>query len=1094
MLVLLAIAFFFGNLWNTVQLDSSNGRLVIKKKLTTKTPLANINGQVVVQAGGAISSTSFSTGADARLASANESMIAHGSVTLNLATSDFSNAAFENIPITFQTDSHLYFNSNVSLLNTWTINGNTTFFGNKNKLNIGNAGASISIAPGKTLTLVGLTLDDFDISKISFGNTSSTIVFFESNIIIKPNANAALGHQVITAGNFVFDGKCEWRLNDKNVQFQDDATFSVVTSSGALWVDNRSSTDAPSFVIKVVDNTTTTGYRIDSLIDSEKVRVYSDSSSTIDPGVQQLTSGQVPPPNNPNDPFASSQVEISSNAALSSGDQIVITNNTEVQGNGSSLVFANTNGPQIVVSEGKTATFGDIEMLRIRQSTFDLSPSSVIKLKRGAVLEFVEDVTYNQGTFQLDGTGDVILLRGVGGLKKITLTGNGFGDFAAFSLGTNTLLLEDIEIDGLERFSQESRTVGGNLVEGRLLLAGRAKINVKKDSSMNFLVRGEANRIVFQQNDLTLSGKIRYDNNYDGVLVFAFNLSDDSQDLTFGLEKNSLVLDAKDSQCTVRFNQDKVSLRNKSSSSFVVKTKSLIEGGSGGGILNILDNPIIQETENFSLGANFELQSTLLAPVEIAVSDSGARGYEFKGKTTRAIVIPRPQFTVKSLFSGNNLKKTVAVRAGGTIQNLIPSVSDPLTLILTERTKIKMPARRSSRTSGDVVRSVVSSSDDFTSTFKATDSIYVTGISNTIEVTESLNFYGKIIMDENAELIFQFDDSTSLAKEINFSNSIDSFFLQLPPSASVVFEGNGVVNFGSNSTVKFNGTAPEDQPVLADGSLVDDRPSLIFRKYAQMRVADLNTRLVFYGRGKVVGYDGMQFNVEKGSFIIGNSSTDFFDILLDKSARISCGSNKSVTEKNGYVSLSRGLFNLSLDRGASIQVKNGGVFSIGMTDDGQKNLNYTGGELFSGSIVNDSKLLVLSQGTIAFGVSEISLPDTNPMFSWDNLGSAIDGSGRVSLYTDNGSQDPFISGRIQQRFFNGSNLTFFGLTKGLIRVTESLINAADYVDPDNGSTKLITPLNRIVVLNDGDVIRREGPDTGNVYGTSAAGQTFTITP
>jgi hypothetical protein len=198
-----------------------------------------------------------------------------------------------------------------------------------------------------------------------------------------------------------------------------------------------------------------------------------------------------------------------------------------------------------------------------------------------------------------------------------------------------------------------------------------------------------------------------------------------------------------------------------------------------------------------------------------------------------------------------------------------------------------------------------------------------------------------------------------------------------------------------------------------------------------------------------------------------------------------------IISSSAVLSFSKGTFNLNFDRGSGMSIKNGGLIELGLT----KNI-YSFGQINSIIFDRNSSLKIQDGGILSIGQKSLSIVDNNDeKFFWNNLDGQISGSGIVRIVLQN-STSPFVSATLQSHNFKSpsTGISPFELFKGLAKKTNSLITASDFIDSIDGLNKLITNNNIIVALVDGDIVRREGAGTGNVYGTSASGQSFYITP
>lgn len=1092
---------FVNDVLTKVECSGRQSQLVITSGATfqTNVPIDSFSGSILLDEGGVLIGNNIIFANGVFNAENDSTTQVSGNFAIDASNSPLLNELGSS-NVSFFGSNILKLSSNINLLKSWTFSGNSSIVGNGNIIDLSDPGASINLLPGANIVLTGLYVTSFDLQKFHFFHQTSTLTLVDSVLALDANLT-------VTIGNIIASGNSQVKLVGNSILFSDLSTFTVSSGSN-LWLDNSGSSASPIFSYVVTD-TSEQGYHLTSFIDNTSVRILVDHSQVQDPAVSALISGQIPlvvDPTNP-DPGAGAVINITQDTPIPPQEQIIVQNNVEMNGGGSSLTFANTGQPQFVVSPGKTATFGNIDLLRISNSTFDLNSDSTVRFKNNAVLEFTEDVYFRKGSFVITGDNSSVLLRGLGGRKRLIFTDDGLGGSpATFDIGLNDLILEDIELVGVENFSQDRSIVNNSLKEGRIVMTGQSKVNIKYNTNLNFLIRGDSTKIALLANNLVLSGHIRFDDFSDSNLHIGFNIDDNNTDLVLGFDKDTVLFSSLEAKCGITFLNDKVTLQNKTSTSFVVKSRSDLAGNS----LKISLNPILQETTLFSLAPGLDLTSDLALPIDLSgippqeIIRGDETDYRFEGRTTKAISIPRALITVRNKLFGVGISKTVAVRQGAFVNSFSPSSKSPLNLIMLGGATAQTIVRRTAKLSAQILRDLVltSTTDTTIDKLKPGDSIYVKGVNNKIIVTGLLDFYGKIIMDEGAELIFAFDDSVDSAKGIRFSSEFAGFLQNLPPTSSIVFDGDGMVFFANGSILSMQGSPISELQPLGNGFVEDDRPSLIFRNYAQL-IVDSNNKLLFKGRGKLVFQNGGLLDVEQGLVQLGSSDQDFFDLVVGNNAAVRIGSSQlqSADSVIANVALSQGLFSCRFTRGANLSVRNGGLFEIGMLQG-----NITGGILSEGTFNRGSSVNVLSQGIFAWGIKDLSpatLSDT--MLSWDNTDGTFAGAGLLSLFTAEESSAGLVSGgtgllsvnfaagRLQNNQIYTDSISVFDLFKGLIRVTPTLINASDFID-GTGGYDLITPTNAVVGLEAGDVIRREGPDSGNVYGTTTSGVRFAILP
>ena len=1078
--VLSLISFAASNVGASIEFSSKLSQLMLgqNSELITNVPLSAFSGSVFFDTGSVVSGSGINFLGSGLSGTDNDPLSIQGSFLVDTTTQPLNSSFIGTSPITFVGLALASFKRDLPLQAAWSVVGETIFDGNDHTLDMSHAAALINIAPNSRAVFKNLTISGFEMEKLVCADATATITFLDTTMSLAKDSTSGIGNMVVL-------GDCYLVMNTNDVLLSSAMTFTVNDGS-SLWIDNRAS-GTPAVFAKLVLPTGTA-----TLIDNIKVRVLTDVSQSQNSSLGILTGGSIPPVIDltHTDTNAGYPVVLTGNSALNSSDQIIVNNNVTVQGNGSSITFNNSAQSQVVVPPNKSITFDNVQLLRVTQSTFQMHEGSVVRFTNNTVLEYVEDVHYEAGTFAVIGDNSSILLRGLGGKKKITLGSDPSGTVARWLLGVNTMILEDIEIVGLHYFSFDTKIVNNRPMQGKLVLTGQARLNIDFDTEMPMVIRGDANKLIFRKNNLTLFSKIRFDNGYDGTLHIGFSLSSDAHDLSFSLGKDALYLSSENSLCNLILDDDTVTIINKSTTSFVVKTRSIFRGG----VVQIKQNPILQETPEFVLAPGLDLQTDLLVPIELTYTDNSMITKDnsellFSGKTTKGILVPRPVLTVKTAIKGKSLSNTVAVKPGGTIKSFAPSRTAKMSLILEGNSSVTTALRRSGIVS--IIARDTFTTDDVNKhnldVIKTDDSVFVTGTGNRIKITGLMSVLGKIVLDENAELIFEFDDSTDFSKAIFFGSSVGAATIELPPSSSIVFEGSGSVFFDNQSRVVFKGTPIELQESLGNGLYVDDRPSLIFRSFAQLKL-DSDMDLFFSGNGKVLFQDGAICDVALGMLKVGKTPDDFFDIVIDKRSILSVGV-RSGDSTDAYFSMADGIFNLKFDRDSELRINNFGTVEFGLNQG-----VVTQSRFGSVSFDQNSKITATSGGVIAFGQRDLSeVSNVAAKFSWSSPNLLGEANGSVAFYLSS-SSTPFVKAQLQGKGFVSGSSSPYEVFKRLVRKSDALIFASDYVDTTDGVLKLLTTGGAIVSLNAGDVLTSESSLTGNVYGTTIAGRRFGITP
>ncbi|MFC1854845.1 hypothetical protein ACFLY6_03205 [Candidatus Dependentiae bacterium] len=1015
-----------------------------------------------------------------------------GTGTLNCNNYSINLSGSWGSQLTFVDVHPIWFDSAVTLSNVWTFQGDNVINAGSTVLDITNTFARIVIDAGATLVINDALLHGMETGKFVFGDDDSTLQISGGQIFLTRDVLMSNGNVVVDGTTTILTGSWGWIFTD---QAQIDADDS------ALWIDSLNLTEDAAVFGEVGGSGV-----FSTLINTNSIRQVTDLSQVKSAVEQFLLSGAL-----------TGTVYLEKSFFMHPSNQLRFIGDTLLTASGASLIFSSVEDPQLVVLPYVIAAFQSIKLLKLNNNTFNIQPHGSVSFDPNVEVEFTEDMNITTGVYRLTGTDNVCSFRGSGGQRKLIFSETSGEQEPLFAVRDGVLALEDINLSGLEYFTWENRLVDGEVITGAIALKGRSILTLDRDLDMNLIVEGRDNEIHLTENDLRVRGNITFGDLADNSLTIRFALQEDVDQLRLYLDGNAILLSSDVGRAGLRFEDFDVTVVNESGSSLIAGAHSYL----GGNRLTVEKNPIRQLSRDFELETNLDLKSDLPNPVD----DTALRSpFDFKpdpGFTTafhrspkrqnkrslippkkpdnyfasaesRAIRIPNPSLRIKKRMKSSEIRGTIRIEQEGVLTDFSTDTDLPLYLELSGGARVYTRVRRT-RFSRRPTRFHEDVDESLVETLKYEDKVYVSGTDNKVIVTGHLQVKGEIIMDEDAELVFEFDDSLDTDKSVYFGHEVDGdvFNIEMPKSSSLIFQGSGEVKFEGGSTITCQGTELDQVEVAAGSSYEDDRPSIIFKSFAKLLVEEGDS-IIIQGRGNLIFQDYAQAKITGGALQIGTASDDFFDIKADRNASIKVGvaSSTSSDSFTAKMSLATGLFNLTFDRASNLAIRQGGLFEIsllsGQFQEGQI-LNF----LFDGS----SQLTVDNGGCLAFGQEKVAESIFGYTVPWDNIDSAITGDGYVALITQATSiTSPAIEGKIQQRYFTNTSGDAFSVVKKLIVVSPTeLDDAVDFVDR-SGNYKVITSQNQIVDMDIDDDVTRQDTTTGYVYGWKSDGREFRIFP
>ncbi|MBT4594954.1 hypothetical protein HOD08_03695 [bacterium] len=1003
-------------------------------------------------------------------------------------------------PLTFTGMNDVVLNVPLTLSAAWTFQGTNAINGCGGVVTAGTGGI-FRVPNGATLALNNMTLQNiqnstFDVADGGAITTSCTWLVLAENI-------------EWTSGDIEIKGGTVLLMRDKSWVFRDEAD--LITGVVTLWIDTVDQTIAPQFG-KYDENDDFTRY-----IDGGIVKQLTDQYKIDSLALQILLGGNV-----------AGFIQLDRNASLNPNNQIHYTGDSTLSGSGAALTCAFVDRPQVKIDSGNTINMYDISFLRVNNNTFDIAENSKLKFGDDVQMELSDDWELNKGTIEMSGNSDVMKIRGVGGRKKLTV--NPLYENSGFDIGSNTLMLEDIELTGVENITHATTIINGQKVVGSIGLVGSCIVNISESNDMNFTIQGKNSEIRLLTDSVTFNGKLLYGDTSDNSIKFNFALQEDSSSPTVNFGDGFCNLTSVGGRAGLKFINQFVNLNNRGTSSMVAGERSYLTGNE----VNISTNPIKQTGAHFSLEGGFTLKSDTLDEL-IDISDvKGPQSFGdlLKGPTSafllknrrkllekaelsymdylhglkelthfplKSIRVPVPHFRVRHKLGLARAKGDVRIDDSGTVTGFAVSRTAPCTVHMTGNSVIEQ--RRARPLVSVPVRSpwaVVRSTDTSVDSIKADDTLYISGSNNKFIVHSDFECAGTMTIGEDAELTvelhndatFYFGPKTDAAITSWALDSTSPYTLTIPKNAVIRFKGNGTVKFSDGSTIVFDGTLLPTSTAESE-SYDDDRPEFALEEFAQLRV-DGHRRLNVTGNGKFYLSNNADFLVSDGYVKIGDEITDYFDFVVNRKSAMQVYIPKNYSA-SGYTPSSilafvKGSFNLWFDREASFYIGDKGTIQTSFWEDLE-----TQGFINSFLTTNRSKITIESGGALALGKNRYTSGTAlyYPIV-WSNLDSQISGNG-VVRYSPFAGASTTIEGRLQDNDFETSALDNEALVKRLMRITAALTNAVDFYDSD-GNYKLLTSSDVTVSLDATDTVSFESSRTGVVYGTHADGRNFRVLP
>ncbi|MBM3894015.1 hypothetical protein FJ366_00215 [Candidatus Dependentiae bacterium] len=1010
-----------------------------------------------------------------------------------------------NTGLTFKNVHTLELSGSTKLTGTWNFEGETNIIGGGCLLDTRALGI-LNLRTGAVVKMNGVKIGNMKQNTLSLTPTS-TAFFSDSTLSLAETIT-------LTSGT--------WYVNS-------DSVFSIKENELFVSTQGRLMVDACTLWL---DSSDTTGLTLFQGNDSLFVKKYNQGLLRVMTDMDKVTSGASRRLLNGD---VLDDIVLTENLSLRTNQFITYGGSAVLDGSGTSILFARGSVGQLNVPSGVTLTIRNLNLMRITNGVLNVPTGARLNISNDVLIELDQNTTLSTGIFTMIGRTDILRIRGNGGRKKLILApaDEGF----QFNIRSNTLMLEDVELIGIEHIQYSFTTDAyDNRIVGVVGLDGVSVIDITRDTNMSLMVNGRDSGLVLLNNNLTLSGSVLFGLAPENILniMFALQTGSDLPRVTLG--DGFCTLTSVGGNAGINFINDQVTLDLLKDKSIIAGERSFISGKN----IIVTTSPIRVASTQFSIRQGTDLSSSGIEnPIDVITSRSPSLFSDLMGdlwtayhlkefenirekaerdysayldetvftrslETRRRISVPAPTVRVMGRLALSRAVGAVALTGGGSVHRFLPDNWIPFSASLTGGSKLEQ--NRVRPYTPIPLRDPASLQTPSQGTFaglKETDVLYVTKGQNIMTINSNFNILGDLEIDEDAELIFDLANGAILT----FGHYNEGFIprwgtgtpqgydLRLPKNSTLRFRGNGTVRFSDGSQIIFEGsTFVETISIENPRNYDDNRPELVISDFALLDVSD-HHRLVIKGRGKVNIATNGSLNVGDGLLTIGMTDADFFDFKVFRAGSIGVSVPRQkiadAYSMEARCSFNHGFFNLNFSDKGTLKIGDRGVVELG--------LNYnesTRGFINEFYFKSQAVLDISEGGALVFGqnyYAPAGLDNLILPMKWDNQAGEIYGGGLVRAVDGSVSGGRTLFQAVLQRaFFATSESSGYQIVRNLSKYTSLLRRAIDYYLPD-GNYYLEFPSGTRVSLNFGDIIRAEDPTTGVVSGVFGTSQ-FNITP
>ncbi|MBU4387531.1 hypothetical protein KJ644_03595 [Candidatus Dependentiae bacterium] len=1058
-------------------------------------------------------------------------LLGTGTVILNKQSLDLpgKESTWSSI-LNFEDAQEIKLNGKTILNNKWSFNGNTILNGNGNILDL-SGGGQLELKNNATLALTDLYLKGVDSSSFVFLNDNNTV--YMSNVDVELDGDITMNQ-----GGIYVEGTTTFLLKTHDWTFDNSATLTIdgttlwldtrIVSPGELKVNK------PIFV----DHVWQPGNDIDgmthhhfSVLNTGTVRETCCGANGSSPSPTPETC----PCAFLYDAPLTADVDLECSCLIHPTKTIRINDNLTINGHGATLYFCDPTQPQFVVAAGKTVTLKNIQFARLHANTFDLRAyrdninkivvDGKISIDENVEFDLSENLTFSQGRINLVNAtpliSNVFYTRGLAGKKtfEVSPDTNMYANFGSvvtnknlINTGQNTIAFQEIELKGLDYIKTE---VGINYI-GAIGLVGGAVVSVgnpnvtlppdeKEPCDKVFVIQGLDNIFSLLKNNIYFTGSMSFADIGDNAIHFDFVLRERvGNGVVGGIPKVNFATDFVQltsylGHARMYFDDAQVMLNNYENAflvyenSFLDVNRLLVSGDpiwdlyevSSGGTPFVIEgdsleaqdmpSPVVSQYNTMYKRDSFERKTKKYkTALDLIYEKEIEKYFEKYKKETKYETLPLREIIIppgaESYFSDvlnvvriENRNQDLGNASGlylmqnASISNFSVNQDPfrPLQILMASNSTINQ----------DLTQTV---------TLKQTDNIIVAGDNNKIIVNNDLTLLGNIIIYEDSELTFEFDDS--LFKDLTLSFSGLSIF-EILQGSRLIFKGKGTVVFSNGFKIH-----------LSDSTLSPRKKSTIaFQESCEVRVEE-NGLLRIWGDANFVVDSGSRIIVKEGEhIIIGDSINDDFNIVFDRSGvlelgtRIPCG-NTTYNFIKALFSIQKTAVSLDFEQGAELSIRGDGIFEINALEGVEKR-----GYLKNFYFDNDGLLAIENQGRMRIGRNRGDGNQFEWLIDWDNWNGQIVSECEAMVEYVTSGNDIGFAGRLQKNYFVADDLKSAELVGRLINLVPTLSVSVVFYD-ESGNKKLRLKNGLIVSLNANDTIYADDSVTGYVYGMNRGNQ------
>jgi hypothetical protein len=300
---------------------------------------------------------------------------------------------------------------------------------------------------------------------------------------------------------------------------------------------------------------------------------------------------------------------------LKPGHRISIYGDMQIDGSGATIFFCDPLRSQLAIRPGTKLYLRNMTFANLSANSIHIPIDSQLIIEEDVTFYLSQDITFSLGSIVLGAQASNFFVSGYGGIQKLAFSQHPALLLSGLDLGSSSLVLQNIELDGVDSISKSSDFIDGQLIQGGIVCAGNSIVNLYNSNTMNFFIESINNSFCIRTNSIGMRGSIAYGSKLVNQLFIQFSFQNPlavPYRILFG--DNSLYLSSSVGRAHLTFVDFLVQVFNEGANAFVMD----INSGLFGQNVRIQNFPIKLLSNQFEIGDSLILSSDQANAIDIS--------------------------------------------------------------------------------------------------------------------------------------------------------------------------------------------------------------------------------------------------------------------------------------------------------------------------------------------------------------------------------------------------------------------------------------------------------------------------------------------